>query len=194
MATASAIPPLGAFPWLLKLGRHSAATPGRGTRRADRAVGPYLILRHLPVCEDSQEGIAGLVGECPAIVPEEGRPHGGTPSRDRSNVATWIIFSGLHLSPSFMTEGATPSIGERQVLANGGQPVCRVRRAPTVRKLDKATKRWSKQLLAAAIGHQKGGDAGRRRGKHEIEGRREGKSGGSDERGGDRWRGAAGDA
>jgi hypothetical protein len=51
-------------------------------------------------------------------------------------------------------------------------------------------RRSSGQLLAAAIGHQKGGNAGRRRGKHEIEGRREGKSGGSDERGGDRWRGA----
>src|SRR5580704_12875334 len=55
-------------------------------------------------------------------------------------------------------------------------------------------RRSSGQLLAAAIGHQKGGNAGRRRGKHEIEGRREGKSGGSDERGGDRRRGAAGDA
>ena len=56
------------------------------------------------------------------------------------------------------------------------------------------TKRGSGQLLAAAIDHQKGGDVGRRRGKHEIEGRREGKSGGSDERGGDRRRGAASDA
>ena len=31
------------------------------------AVGPYFVPRHLPVCEDSQEGIGGIVGECPAI-------------------------------------------------------------------------------------------------------------------------------
>ena len=32
------------------------------------AVGPHPILRHLPICEDSKEGIDGVVGERPAIV------------------------------------------------------------------------------------------------------------------------------
>ena len=31
------------------------------------AVRSYLILRHLPICEDSKEGIDGVVGERPAI-------------------------------------------------------------------------------------------------------------------------------
>ena len=30
-------------------------------------VGTYFVARHLPVYEDSQEGIRGIVGECPAI-------------------------------------------------------------------------------------------------------------------------------
>src|SRR6266481_4210318 len=36
----------------------------------------YFILRHLPIGEDSQEGIGDVVGECPAIV-WEGRGSGG---------------------------------------------------------------------------------------------------------------------
>ena len=39
-------------------------------------VGPYLVPRHLPVCEDSQEGISGIVGECPAIAREGRRARG----------------------------------------------------------------------------------------------------------------------
>ena len=31
------------------------------------AVRPYLVPCHPPVCEDSQEGISGVVGERPAI-------------------------------------------------------------------------------------------------------------------------------
>src|SRR5262249_34883550 len=34
------------------------------------AMRPYLVFRHLPVCEDSQEGVTGVVGERPAIVRE----------------------------------------------------------------------------------------------------------------------------
>jgi hypothetical protein len=40
------------------------------------AVGPYLVPRHFPVCEDSQEGITGVVGERPAIAREYGRARG----------------------------------------------------------------------------------------------------------------------
>ena len=40
------------------------------------AVGPYFVPRHLPVCEDSQEGIGGIVGECPAIGREGRRASG----------------------------------------------------------------------------------------------------------------------
>jgi hypothetical protein len=32
-------------------------------------VGPYLVLRHLTICEDSQEDIDGVVGECAAHYP-----------------------------------------------------------------------------------------------------------------------------
>ena len=35
-------------------------------------MGPYFILRDLPIGEDSQEGILDIIGECPAIV-REGR-------------------------------------------------------------------------------------------------------------------------
>jgi hypothetical protein len=31
------------------------------------AMGPHSISRHLPVCENSQEGIGGVISECPAI-------------------------------------------------------------------------------------------------------------------------------
>src|SRR5262245_51075937 len=51
--------------------RRCAATPGRGLIK-QVAVGPYSVPRHLPVCEDSQEGISGIVGECPAVA-REGR-------------------------------------------------------------------------------------------------------------------------
>jgi hypothetical protein len=34
------------------------------------AVGLYLVPHHPPVCEDSQEGISGVVGERPAIAGE----------------------------------------------------------------------------------------------------------------------------
>src|SRR6266404_5656006 len=34
------------------------------------AVGPHLVLCHLPVCEDSQEGVSSVVGERPAIARE----------------------------------------------------------------------------------------------------------------------------
>jgi hypothetical protein len=30
-------------------------------------MGPHSISRHLPICESSQEGIGGVIGECPAI-------------------------------------------------------------------------------------------------------------------------------
>jgi hypothetical protein len=36
------------------------------------AVSPYLVIRHLPVCGDSQEDVTGVVAECPAIAPREG--------------------------------------------------------------------------------------------------------------------------
>ena len=39
-------------------------------------VGPYLILRHLSICEDGKEEIDDVVGECPAIVREGRRPRG----------------------------------------------------------------------------------------------------------------------
>ena len=39
-------------------------------------MGPYLILGHLPVCEDGHEGITGVVGECPAIAREGCRAGG----------------------------------------------------------------------------------------------------------------------
>src|ERR1700738_1315488 len=32
------------------------------------AVVPYLVLRHLPICEDGQKSITGVIGECPPIV------------------------------------------------------------------------------------------------------------------------------
>jgi hypothetical protein len=40
------------------------------------AVGPYFILRDLPIREDSQEGILDVVGECPAIGREGRRARG----------------------------------------------------------------------------------------------------------------------
>src|SRR6476646_5403638 len=46
--------------------------PEVGEFGEDIAVGPYVVPRHLPVCEDSQEGISGIVRECPAIA-REGR-------------------------------------------------------------------------------------------------------------------------
>jgi hypothetical protein len=36
-------------------------------------VGPYLISRHLPICEDGQEGIGSIVGERAAIVRKDRR-------------------------------------------------------------------------------------------------------------------------
>src|SRR6516162_8300911 len=33
-------------------------------------VGPNVILRHLPVCEDGHEDVTGIVGKCPAIARE----------------------------------------------------------------------------------------------------------------------------
>jgi acyl-[acyl carrier protein]--UDP-N-acetylglucosamine O-acyltransferase len=47
-----------------------------GCRLLAIAVRPYLVFRHLPICEDSQEGIDGVVGQCPAIVREGRRPRG----------------------------------------------------------------------------------------------------------------------
>ena len=41
--------------------------PQVGELNKQIAVGPHSVPRHLPVCEDSQEGIGGIVGECPAI-------------------------------------------------------------------------------------------------------------------------------
>ena len=32
------------------------------------AMWPYLVFRHLPICEDAQERIEGIVRECPAII------------------------------------------------------------------------------------------------------------------------------
>ena len=32
------------------------------------AVGPYLVLRHLPICHDANERIEGIVGKCAAIM------------------------------------------------------------------------------------------------------------------------------
>ena len=29
---------------------------------------PYIILGHLPICEDAQEEIEDIVGECPTII------------------------------------------------------------------------------------------------------------------------------
>ena len=40
------------------------------------AVGPYFILRDLPIREDSQEGILDVVGECPAIARKGRRTRG----------------------------------------------------------------------------------------------------------------------
>jgi luciferase-like monooxygenase len=39
--------------------------PKVGERGEQIAVGSYLVLRHFPVCEDSQEGIDGVVSERP---------------------------------------------------------------------------------------------------------------------------------
>jgi hypothetical protein len=41
--------------------------PEVGELNKQIAVGPYSVPRHLPVCEDNQEGISGIVGKCPAI-------------------------------------------------------------------------------------------------------------------------------
>jgi hypothetical protein len=43
-----------------------------GERGEQITVWPYLIPRHLAICEDSQEGIDGVIGESPAIL-REGR-------------------------------------------------------------------------------------------------------------------------
>jgi len=55
--------------------------PKVGERGEQIAVGSYLILRHFPVCEDSQEGIDGVVSERPAIV-REGCPVRGIIGQD----------------------------------------------------------------------------------------------------------------
>jgi hypothetical protein len=39
-------------------------------------VGPYVILRHLSICEQRKEEIHDVVGECPAIVRVGRRPRG----------------------------------------------------------------------------------------------------------------------
>ena len=50
--------------------------PQVGELNKQIAVGPYSVARHLPICEDSQEGISGIVGECPAIAGEGRRACG----------------------------------------------------------------------------------------------------------------------
>jgi hypothetical protein len=47
------------------------------------AVGPILILRHLPVGEESREGIDGVANGCPPTVRKGEEGIGGDPRRTR---------------------------------------------------------------------------------------------------------------
>src|SRR5258708_8617554 len=38
-------------------------------------MGPYVVFRHLSICEDANKNIERIVGECPAIVRKRCRAH-----------------------------------------------------------------------------------------------------------------------
>jgi hypothetical protein len=60
-------------------------------------VRTYPVLRDLPICEDSQEAILDVVGECPAIArTREGKPspHFLNRSNSGESVFQWIVWLG----------------------------------------------------------------------------------------------------